>query len=50
MILGTELIDTWWDVNIINIKKHITHKKELIDTWWDVNYNHRAEIENILKN
>ena len=32
-----ELIDTQWDVNVIEYNKGFLNAKELIDTQWDVN-------------
>ena len=33
----TELIDTWWDVNVFRDVMEYGGYIELIDTWWDVN-------------
>mgnify|MGYP006911643261 CR=1 FL=1 len=32
-----ELIDTWWDVNLLATSACPFLNIELIDTWWDVN-------------
>ena len=32
-----ELIDTWWDVNVLGAGIVVAFGIELIDTWWDVN-------------
>ena len=32
------LIDTWWNVNIINLVLMILDPLVLIDTWWNVNF------------
>ena len=37
-----ELIDTQWDVNVIEYNKGFLNAKELIDTQWDVNYTIKA--------
>ena len=31
------LIDTWWNVNMINNDAWISEEIVLIDTWWNVN-------------
>ena len=31
------LIDTWWNVNMLEKFMHDTQEKVLIDTWWNVN-------------
>ena len=31
------LIDTWWNVNIIDTSKMTLNDIVLIDTWWNVN-------------
>ena len=31
------LIDTWWNVNYMNIRSEIGQYPVLIDTWWNVN-------------
>ena len=33
----TVLIDTWWNVNMINNDEWISAEIVLIDTWWNVN-------------
>ena len=31
------LIDTWWNVNVLNLTDVTNSDKVLIDTWWNVN-------------
>ena len=31
------LIDTWWNVNVLNLTDVTNADKVLIDTWWNVN-------------
>ena len=44
-----ELIDTQWDVNVIEYNKGFLNAKELIDTQWDVNDDMTVDIRNLLK-
>ena len=32
------LIDTWWNVNVIEASRGFLKEKVLIDTWWNVNF------------
>ena len=34
----TVLIDTWWNVNILDLLNPIINLIVLIDTWWNVNF------------
>ena len=31
------LIDTWWNVNLLNLRTLLEADMVLIDTWWNVN-------------
>ena len=37
LVLLLVLIDTWWNVNNIGIRKALIVYGVLIDTWWNVN-------------
>ncbi len=40
------LIDTWWNVNIIDTSKMTLNDIVLIDTWWNVNEDARLLLHN----
>ena len=37
------LIDTWWNVNFVDIFKLTNQFRVLIDTWWNVNCSYRMQ-------
>ena len=41
------LIDTWWNVNVIDARRGFLNEKVLIDTWWNVNSELVSQLEYI---
>ncbi|EDO58930.1 hypothetical protein CLOL250_00472 [Clostridium sp. L2-50] len=36
------LIDTWWNVNLMELTGYLMNIRVLIDTWWNVNAQRQA--------